>query len=191
MESGSSALKSGFKSSIPRRLRKKCHMFTARADINLQHGKAVQNKEFAGRYSTEVMLCFPLFSHLFMCTCIVHACACMFVCGGGGDVLVYDTCVEGREQLAGVWKSVFFLHYIGSEALTQVVRLGSKHLYPLSHLTGPNFLSFRLCPCVNVYTGMPVSGDFILNPTERHDSTLNNVHDALALRDLVHTHEQG
>ena len=58
--------------------------------------------------------------------------------------------------------SIFFLHYIGSGDLTQVVRLGSKHLYPLSHLAGPNFLSFRLCPCVNVYTGMPASGDFIL-----------------------------
>lgn len=49
-------------------------------------------------------------------------------------------CVEVRGQFAGICS---LLHHVGSGVCTQVIRHGSKHLYPLSHLTGPleRFLS--------------------------------------------------
>ena len=34
-------------------------------------------------------------------------------------------------------KSVLFLHHVGPRNQTMVISLGSKHLYPLSHLSGP------------------------------------------------------
>ena len=37
-----------------------------------------------------------------------------------------------------LWKLVLFSYHVGLRDLTQAARLGSKHLYPQSQLTGPN-----------------------------------------------------
>lgn len=49
------------------------------------------------------------------------------------EPISHGTPVEVREQLAG--ESVPYLHHVGPMSLNSVVRLGCKHLYPLSHFT--------------------------------------------------------
>lgn len=47
--------------------------------------------------------------------------------------------IEVRGQLLGV---LFLLPTYGFRDWTQIIRLKSKHLYPLSHMTSPNFVSW-------------------------------------------------
>ena len=49
----------------------------------------------------------------------------------GGDDLTWNS----EDNL---WKLVLFSYHVGLRDLTQAARLGSKHLYPQSQLTGPN-----------------------------------------------------
>lgn len=62
---------------------------------------------------------------------------CLFAC-------LFRVCFYALTQ---VWKSeesfqglIFSFCHMDSEDQTQAVRLSSKHLYPLSHLTSPQFL---------------------------------------------------
>lgn len=60
-------------------------------------------------------------------------CLCVRGCSRHGG------CVEVRGQLVLV-SSILL---VGSEHRTRVVKLGCKHLHPLSHLTGPTVIRFR------------------------------------------------
>ena len=49
----------------------------------------------------------------------------------GGDDLT-------RNSEDNLWNLVLFSYHVGLRDRTQAARLGSKHLYPQSQLTGPN-----------------------------------------------------
>lgn len=71
-------------------------------------------------------------------------CVCTYVC--------MNMCLGLRT----ICRSHFSLHCVGSRDQTKVVKLGSKHLYPLNHFVGPflkgNFMGPQLSghtqPCL-------------------------------------------
>lgn len=69
-----------------------------------------------------------------MCVCI---CACM----RAYPHKCHGTCMEVRGQLVGSWFSLPTMWVLGDQ--TQIVMLGSKHLYLMSHLASSNVLIFN------------------------------------------------
>ena len=83
-----------------------------------------------------------------MCLCVhVRACACACVC-----VYVYmRVCTRGALRQLSRVRPLLLLD--GSRAQTQVIRLSDKHLYLLTHLTGPAVSAVRaiwVCPGVSL-----------------------------------------
>lgn len=66
---------------------------------------------------------------------LLFICVCVYVCGP----VCRGVSVELEDNL---WESVVF-HSVSLRGRTQVVRLGCKHLYLLTHLAGLGFLSSR------------------------------------------------
>lgn len=55
--------------------------------------------------------------------------------GGGGNIWAcHGACLEARGQ---PWESILYFHHVSTGEVTQVIKLGSKHLYLQNHLAGP------------------------------------------------------
>lgn len=68
---------------------------------------------------------------------MLHLFVCVHVCANARAMMVRVWRLEDTFVLVGSIMSV------GPEYRTQVVKLGCKHLYPRSHLTGPTVIGFR------------------------------------------------
>lgn len=69
---------------------------------------------------------------------------CVHVCKGWGwELMPRCTCGSQRAPV-GVWESVCSFCHAGSGHQTQLIKLGAKHLCPLSHLSSTHLLGFYL-----------------------------------------------
>lgn len=60
-----------------------------------------------------------------------------------GEVRV--TVHNGRRSWDSLWKLVLFFHHVGCGHQTQAVRLGGKHLSPMSHHAARDICFIMLC----------------------------------------------
>lgn len=89
------------------------------------------------KYPRLVRVCLSVCVHVWWCLCVCM-CVCLSVC----PMLVPQHCRYGDQRTAcRSW--LFILTALGSRDSTQVVSLGRRHLYLLSHLAGSSsFFSF-------------------------------------------------
>jgi hypothetical protein len=85
---------------------------------------------------------------------VYHGCVC---CVGGNTQTCHGTYVEVTGQLTGTGVS---FHHTGSREQIEVVKLGNKSLYQLSHLNSLIPLLLKLMfVCVCVYVHVLYSGE--------------------------------
>lgn len=73
---------------------------------------------------------------LFLITLLYVLCACQYVQYG---VEVYCKCLGICVEVRGQHEDRSCLCHLGPEVQIEVVMLGSKYIYLMSHLTGPTF----------------------------------------------------
>lgn len=107
------------------------------------------------------MLLFYFFLHLFVCLFFTHL--FMSLCG-------YVCELIGVRSENNLWELILSFHSVSSGDRTQGVKLGDKHLYPLTISLAPLFSYFlnqvfQVCVCVESIRGLnPEIFDCLIRP---------------------------